>query len=154
MSLLESQTDSIRFFVTGEPKGQPRARAFARGGIVRMYDPGTAEGWKGQIAEASKEFKGANIDMPIHMSLDFLLPRPKSHYRTGKNAHQMRPDAPQWFTGKPDVDNYAKAVMDALTQIGVWRDDALVVSLSVTKSYKGPDSQSGCSVLIRQAHNP
>jgi hypothetical protein len=41
----------ISIFVHGEPKGQPRPRAFARGGMVRMYDPATAEGWKSAIAD-------------------------------------------------------------------------------------------------------
>ena len=39
-------------FVHGEPKAQPRAKAFARNGRAGIYDPGTAEGWKGAIAAA------------------------------------------------------------------------------------------------------
>ena len=46
--------------VYGEPKGQPRPRAFAKpigGGkfSARVYDAGTAEGWKSQIAQAFRQ---------------------------------------------------------------------------------------------------
>lgn len=36
--------------------------------------------------------------------------------------------------GKPDLDNYEKAALDALNEI-VWRDDSLIVSMSSQKVY-------------------
>lgn len=54
---------TITFFIHGDPKPQPRPRAFARrmGAkfVARVYDAGTAEGWKSQIAmtEAVEEEK-------------------------------------------------------------------------------------------------
>ncbi|NCA12937.1 MAG: RusA family crossover junction endodeoxyribonuclease, partial [Proteobacteria bacterium] len=48
------------------------------------------------------------------------------------DASTTKPDS----TAKPDADNCAKAVMDALTQLGAfWRDDAQVVELRVWKDY-------------------
>jgi len=44
----------IHFFVSGDPKAQPRIRAFAINGHARVYDPGTAEGWKSLIAVAAR----------------------------------------------------------------------------------------------------
>ena len=40
-------------------------------------------------------------------------------------------------TGKPDTDNLGKQVMDCMNQI-FWRDDAQVVSLTVSKWYGAP----------------
>lgn len=40
----------------------------------------------------------------------------------------------QYFTGRPDVDNVAKLLGDALNSI-VWRDDSQIVNLSVRKRY-------------------
>lgn len=63
----------------------------------------------------------------------FFYARPKSHYRTGRNAHMLRDDAPTYKTSAPDLDKLQRALGDALTQSGVLRDDALVVSWRSTK---------------------
>ena len=121
--------------VSGDPKGQPRARAFYRPGMgVRMYDPGQAEGWKGQVALAARGvIPAVPIEGPLYVSIIFRFPRPKSHYRTGKHAGELRDDAPYWHTVKPDRDNAEKAVLDCLTQIGMWHDDCQVCSGPVEK---------------------
>lgn len=133
--------------VSGEPKGQPRARAFYKPGLgVRMYDSGSAEGWKGQIALAARPvLPAAPLDGPIRVDIDFRFPRPKGHYGTGKNAAVLKPGAPFWHTAKPDGDNLAKAVLDALTQLSLWHDDAQVCCCHVTKGY---DARSGATIKI------
>ncbi|WP_052362270.1 RusA family crossover junction endodeoxyribonuclease [Geminisphaera colitermitum] len=131
----------IVFFVSGDPKGQPRPRAFARrvGNkfVARVFDAGTAEGWKSRIAVAAKSLTPAQpYTDPVRVRLHFFFPRPKAHFRTGKNAHLMRDDAPSYHIAKPDCDNLAKAVLDAMTQLGGWwGDDQQVASLAVCKSY-------------------
>ena len=135
--------------VTGDPKGQPRARAFYKPGLgVRMYDSGSAEGWKGQIALAARPVLPATpLDGPCRVDIALRFPRPKGHYRTGKHAGELRPDAPFWHTGKPDRDNAEKAVLDCLTQLGVWRDDCQVCAGEVTKVW---DRVGGATITITQ----
>jgi Holliday junction resolvase RusA-like endonuclease len=140
-------TQPIEFFVSGEPKGQPRARAFAinRGGktMVRMYDPATAEGWKNQIAAVARPFIPPTPPLgPVMLRLHFNFPRPKAHLRSDGN---VRPNAPHWHTSKPDIDNCTKAVMDALKTLGFFKDDAQVCEKQVTKVYF---VQPGCIVTI------
>ncbi len=148
-----SPSDLITFFAPGEPKGQPRPRAFARkmGGkyVARVFDAGTAEGWKAQVALAAKPHRPPSpLTGPLAVELWFHFPRPKAHYRGGNPHRGLRPDAPHWHTGKPDGDNLAKAVLDALTQIGAfWRDDSQVAYLTIRKGYS---ETPGCSVAIRQ----
>lgn len=122
------------FRVYGTPKGQPRPRAFARGGRAAVYDPGTAEGWKSQIAVDCQELRGALIDRPLSIALTFYLPRPKAHFST---SGAIKPSAPQtWHAKKPDADNLAKAVLDALTHLRAWHDDDQVAELLVRKYYE------------------
>lgn len=143
----------ITFTVFGIPKPQPRVRAFAckMGGgkfAARVYDPGTAEGWKSCIAECARAvLPTAPLSGPLHLTLHFRMPRPKSHYRTGKNAGMMRPDAPNYHSSKPDADNLTKAVKDAMTLLGFWRDDGQVAITIVEKTYA---LHPGCEVKVRQ----
>lgn len=127
----------IVVWIDGEPKGQPRLRAFARRVgvrvVARVFDPGTAEAWKSAIATAVREYVPEKPhDEPVRMILALYFPRPKGH-RDG--AGKLRKDAPQCPLGRPDVDNCAKAATDALTMVGFWREDSLVVDLCVTKEY-------------------
>ena len=133
-------------YVKGLPKGQPRPRAFARGGRAAVYDPGTAEGWKGQIALAFREFENRKVHAPMSLLLTFHMPRPAGHLK--KNGEVKPAHASSLFTGKPDADNLAKAVMDSLTTLGVWTDDALVVTLIVRKRYATTPRPAGCEIEI------
>jgi len=137
----------IELFAPGTPKGQPRPRAFFRQGRAAVYDPGTAEGWKGQIALAWRDSGHQPLpEAPYDVMLDFVFPRPKSH----STKRGLRESAPTFHTGKPDADNAAKAVLDALTTLGVWKDDALVACITIRKTYGNPP---GCYITIT-ALNP
>ena len=129
-------TGRISFRVHGNPKGQPRPRAFSRGGVARVYDPGTAEGWKSEVAIAARpHIPAVPLTGALTLVLVFWIARPKSHFRTGKHATQLREDAPSRHTSKPDADNMAKALMDAMTTLGFWQDDAQIARLEVSKFY-------------------
>ena len=131
---------TIAFTVTGKPMGQPRPRAFARkmGNkfVARVYDAGTAEEWKSQIAMAAQsKIPAEPILGPVKMQMEFNFERPKSHYRTGKNSHMLREDAPTWHIGKPDADNLSKAVKDCLKTLAFFKDDSQVCIEIVCKNY-------------------
>lgn len=133
---MEKERNIIWINVKGLPKGQPRARAFAFKGRARMYDPGTAEGWKGSVALAVKDdLPEQPYTCPVFVRMTFFFPRPKSHYRTGKYADQLKDSAPMYHTAKPDIDNLEKSTYDALTEMGFWKDDTQVVRHVVEKRY-------------------
>lgn len=136
---------AIAFYVSGIPKAQPRARAFVMGkGRIRMYTPDSADEWKRDIAGAAKAH-ACVPDKPLTgalaLALLFEMPRPKGHY-TKKG---LRADAPTYHASRPDADNLAKAVMDALTDLGMWVDDAQVTNLIIHKHY---GELPGCRITI------
>ena len=133
------------FTVHGRPKGQPRPRAFTKGGKARIYDSGTAEGWKGQIALAARRsLPELPYTEPICMRIIFNMPRPQRLMR------RRDPAGPVPHTGSPDIDNLLKAVMDAFTQIGFWRDDTQVIDCAVTKQYHAKDGQPGAVITMHR----
>ena len=139
----------LTLFIPGIPKAQPRARATSRGGrFTRMYDPGTAEAWKGCIALAIRDhMPAAPMDGPVRVDLTFLLPRPKRLMR------KRDPDGAMYCTAKPDRDNLDKAVLDCLTEMGMWRDDAQVVDGRLRKMYAPKDGRTGVELRITQLEN-
>lgn len=143
-----SPTSTITVRVYGTPKGQPRPRAFARkmgngSFAARVYDAGTAEGWKADIAMAMRQHLPATpISGSIRFDMTLLFARPARLSRkkdpTGRIPHNA----------KPDVDNASKAVMDALTQIGLWADDAMVCDHRTQKFYAAVGERPGAELSI------
>lgn len=147
MKTIISQEIVGRWFAKGLPKGQPRPRAFVRGKRAAVYDPGTAEGWKGQIALACRDLENRKLEGALAVSLTFYMPRPKSHFNS---KGIIKPTAPVFLhMQKPDVDNLAKAVLDALTGIGAWHDDAQVCDLQISRYFCGGDVTEGCRIIIK-----
>jgi len=143
---------TLTFTVKGEPKGQPRPRAFARKmgsvHVARFYDSDVADAWKRavycEVLEASNKAGWQVTTAPVSVTLRFAMPRPKSHF----GARGLKPSAPQDHVGKPDADNLAKLVLDQITRDGrIWRDDSQVVTLIVHKLWASGNG-SGCYVLI------
>lgn len=134
------------------PQGSKRlGRNRATGRAVLLDDNPALAAWRAHVSlRARLEWAGrAPIAGPVSIWADFYLPRPKSHYGTGRNAGKLKDSAPRWPTVKPDVDKLARAVLDSLTVAGVWGDDAQVVGLSGFKHYAGPLRPAGVSFQIR-----
>jgi len=149
---------TLTFQVTGDPKGQPRPRAFARKmgavHVARFYDSDVADAWKAAVQRALvselKLFEMLEKTRweltlgPVSVSINFGMPRPKWHNGT----KGLKPRAPMTHVSKPDVDNLAKLILDQITRSGcVWRDDSQVVSLTVHKFW-AVGAEHGCSVSI------
>jgi Holliday junction resolvase RusA-like endonuclease len=120
---------SLTFSVPGEPVPQPRPRVSTRGGFARAYVPAKhpVHAYRQAIAEAADEAGLVAQDEPLNVVIDFVFERPKSHMRKSG----VKADAPR--LPRPDVDNLAKAVLDALQN--VIGDDTNVARLVVEKSY-------------------
>lgn len=135
---------NIEVFVQGTPKGQPRPRAFSRGGKASVYNPATAEGWKSEIAHALRKWSNIEHTGPVSVTLVCTFKRPASHFIVRKGIRaSLKLRAPKWHTQKPDGDNLAKAVLDTCSQIGIWKDDAQVVTLVVHKIWSMPTPKGG-----------
>jgi Holliday junction resolvase RusA-like endonuclease len=99
-------------FVEGTPRPQPRPR---RGKYGKFYNPGTADGWKEAIQAAFLTDRKPVIQGPVRLKVYF------SFHRSTLLGGEPVP-----HTVKPDIDNLKKAVMDALTEIHIWKDDSQV----------------------------
>ena len=131
-----------RFIVRGEPKGQPRPRAFARRigdkFMARVYEAGTAEEWKNQIAITAREqgLYDKQLAGPLFLSMTCFFQRPKSHYRSGKNSEVIKlVKIGEYHVQKPDLDNIVKAAQDALKLLGAYSDDTQLARIHCEKRW-------------------
>lgn len=117
---------------------------------IAMIDSSGAEGkaWRDAVAAAGRQaWARPPLDQALEVNFVFRLERPKAHYRTGKFAHLLRPDAPEYPGVKPDVLKFARAAEDALTGI-IWTDDTLIVVERLCKFYCEPGQEMGLYVEV------
>ncbi len=119
----------LAFRVDGEPVAQPRHRIAARGRYAKAYIPRdhAIHAWKWAIEEAAREEAQRIGWVPLKgvalaVSMVFLFERPRSNKT-------------YWHTQRPDLDNLAKAVLDALHGIA-FLDDAVVDEMKLRKEWR------------------
>lgn len=154
---LGSPPQPVDCFVEGRPVPEPRPR-FTRSG--RTYVPSSADGWKDDVRAAWVLAAGRPVPgvlptrRPASVSLEFRFRRPASHYTPAKLSATLRASTPVRHTQRPDLDNLAKAVMDALGGWGdlpplAWVDDSQVIALAATKRWVGRNDPEGVHVSVR-----
>lgn len=120
---------AVTFSIAGQPVPQPRPRVSTAGGFARAYVPAKhpVHAYRLSLAAAARDAGLTPTGEPLNVVIDAVFERPKSHLRKSG----VKPDAPK--LPRPDVDNIAKAVLDALQD--VMGDDSLVGRLVVEKTY-------------------
>lgn len=137
------------FFVAGVPVPKGSAKAFMRKGmklpVVVQDNAEKQKPWASSVGYAAQQ---AGVKMmqsgPVRVEVSFFMPRPRSHYGTGRNAGKVKAAAPSCHTSKPDLDKLVRCVKDALTGIA-WKDDAQVAEVVARKGYV---DQPGAKITI------
>jgi crossover junction endodeoxyribonuclease RusA len=104
--------------------------------------------WKdAAAAEARAVWAGRPpLEGPVEVRLLAVLPAPLS-------ARKLAGAPRTWAARKPDVDNVAKAVLDALTDAAIWGDDAQVVALTVHRCWGAVQERArGADVVAEEGH--
>lgn len=125
--------------IPGAPVAKARARVTKRG----AYTPRKTEAAEAAIAwEARRWWGGAPTQHAVRLDLTFYMPIPaswpKARQRAARDAHH---------TVRPDTDNLAKTIKDALNGV-VWIDDSQVAELRAVKRYAGADGEPRTIVRV------
>jgi len=123
--------ETLHFFVPGKPRGQQRPRFVRKLGIA--YTPKDSVNAMAVVRQAfvTRYPNHSPWDVPIGLSVHAHFDVPKSKPKWWREAAW---EIEQAYASKPDVDNIAKLVQDALTGVA-WRDDALISRVRVDKDY-------------------
>lgn len=133
----------ISFIALGVPSPQGSMRAVTTKQGVRMITASTARLrlWRTVVADAARVARGDQppFEGPVEVTARFVMPRPKS-------AKKMQ----RWHAKRPDIDKLTRALLDSLTDAGVFTDDAQVAELAIRKLLADPaDPWTGAMVAIR-----
>lgn len=125
----------IRFFVAAVPRPGGSKKAFRHAHTGKVIVTDDAKGnreWKAAVSLFAREaYQGPPLTGALRLSVQFLMPRPKSHYRTNG---LLKPNAPTWHTKKPDTTKLVRSTEDALNGV-LWVDDTLIVRQTAEKVY-------------------
>jgi len=86
----------------------------------------------------------------VEAILDFYLPRPRSHFGSGRNSQAVRPTAPRYPAGhmSGDIDKLTRCVLDGITGVLI-ADDSQVVRLSARKLF-ADNITPGVRISVRE----
>ena len=121
--------------IPGEPQGKGRHRAVRRGDQIAAYTPKKTKDYEDEVQFCYRQAYGDRmafaVDEPISATIVAAFGIPKSTSKRRKVEMMAGMVLP---TKKPDTDNIAKIVLDALNGLA-YPDDKQVVELQVLKTY-------------------
>lgn len=119
--------------VVGTPAPQGSKRHVGNGRMVESA-AATLGPWRDAVrTEAARAMNGARPMMgAVDARIVFYFPRPVGHF--GRHGNLL-PSAPDHKTTRPDLSKLLRSTEDALTDAGVWGDDAQVVHLVLDKVF-------------------
>lgn len=125
----------IKFTIPGEPAGKARPKFSTFNGHVRAITPKQTVSYENLVklsfGQAYPGAKPIEKDVPLLVTITAFFKIPAS---VSKKKRQEMLDFKISPTKKPDCDNIAKAVLDALNGIAYY-DDSQIVTLTVDKLY-------------------
>lgn len=135
------------FTIIGEPMGKQRPKFSRAGSFVKTYTPEATANYEQWVKLSYLQQRGDTAiieDKEIAVTIKAYFKIPASVSK--KKAEQMRLGYIR-PTKKPDFDNIAKIICDALNGLA-YKDDAAIVSANIEKYY-APDDEPKVIVEIK-----
>ncbi len=135
----------VQYSVPGEPRGKGRPRFAKRGNFVKTYTDAKTASYEDQIRFYALKAMGDSkvIEGAVRVFVSIRMAVPKSYSAKRREACLNGFDKP---LKKPDWDNVAKSICDAMNGV-IYVDDTQIVEAHVTKQYA---AQSEVIVLVQE----
>ena len=100
------------------------------GGYIHHYKKKNVAAAEAILRDALLPYVPAEpiTDKPILLNVVWMFPYPKS-------AKKHKPGTERWKITRPDTDNLNKMLKDVMTDMGFWKDDALICTECILKMY-------------------
>ena len=136
----------VEFTVPGKPVGKGRPRFVRATG--QTYSPDATVVYENWVKECWTNGNFPKLVGPVNAKISAYFPIPKSGSK--KKKAEMASGF-IGYTGKPDTDNLAKAVLDSLNGLA-YDDDSQVTLLVISKAY-GEDPRCVVQLYGEEVHN-
>lgn len=132
------------------PQGSKSFKGLAKNGKAILAESSKkVRPWRQDVKMAAEQVRvelGLQVlDEPLLVRMTFTLPKPAS-------APKRRRVYPSKL---PDLSKLVRSTEDALTDAGIWRDDARVIECTAAKRYPGEGQLAldapGCVIEIQRA---
>ena len=134
---------TVNIHIPGKPIGKARPKFSRQGNFVKTYTPEKTVNYENWVKmcwmQSEQEKLSGNIIAVIVAR--FIIPQ---SYSNKKRRELNENPCPK----KPDCDNIAKSILDALNGIA-YDDDAQIVDLSVSKVYSA--DEEGVDLYLTEA---
>lgn len=134
---------AVEFEVYGRPAPQGSKKAYVRGNRAVLVESSAAvKPWREAVKYAARDAMWAvePLSGPLWVDVTFYLDRPASEPKRRRT----------WPCRRPDADKLCRALFDAITDSGLWHDDAQVVDVHVRKDW-ALTRPPGAVVFVRDA---
>jgi Holliday junction resolvase RusA-like endonuclease len=123
----------VSFTIPGEPKGKARPRVFKNKytGKSQAVTPADTVAYENLVRHAYKETDSRKLEGMLMAQIEAFYSIPKS---MTKKKRELICKEQLYPVKRPDLDNIAKIVLDALNGVA-YNDDAQVVYLQILKAY-------------------
>lgn len=121
----------MTFTISGPIKGKGRPRFSKVGNYVKTYTPEDTLSYENLVAYEYKVQGGTYTEKALKVYINVFCEIPKS---TSKKNRALMLSGGIRPSKKPDCDNIAKIICDALNKVA-YKDDSQIVELTVTKDY-------------------
>lgn len=135
-----SQTSALVIVVYGQPAPQGSKRHVGGGRMIESSKK--VRPWRLDVKAAAEAVRGTTepLDCALKVSMVFTLPKPQGAPKRRRT----------WPSRTPDLSKLVRSTEDAITDAGLWADDARVVEYQrLAKVYAGEDADSLASPGVR-----
>lgn len=150
------QVAFMRFVITGDPvaKGRPRTRVVTptTGGksFAQIYTDPATRSWEETVGwQVRQQLASWAVDPSIQGELKLPVSRRViANLRFNVRRPKSLPKRVEYPLTRPDVDNLAKAVLDALQVVQVIKDDNIITDMNACKRFEEDGHPQGVEVEL------
>lgn len=142
----------LRFELRGiEPVSQGSMQFYGHGRVAhgRPAHDRALRAWRTALEAEARRALGSRepLSGPVAVAATFWRERPKAHYRGRSRAHDLASDAPTRPSTRPDLDKFARALIDAFEPAGLLHTDAQVAFLAAEERFADDPAAVGVEVV-------